>query len=50
MSVLRLIVPLDRAYDQGTEGYIFYILSIDYIERAIGLTLSCDDVPDLEHV
>ena len=50
MSVLWLIVPLDRASDGETEGYIFYNLSVDYIERGIDLTLSCDKVPDSEYV
>ena len=50
MSVLWLVVPLDRASDRGTEGYIFYNLSVDYIKCAIDLTLSCDKVPVLEYV
>ena len=50
MSAPRLLVLLDRADDRGTEGYIFDILSANYIERAIGLTLGCDEVPDLEYV
>jgi hypothetical protein len=47
MNVLWLVVLLDRAHDRGAEEYILDV-SVSYIERAIGLTLDCDEVPDLE--
>ena len=49
MSVLWLVVLLDRAYDQGTEGYMF-TCRCELHKHVIGRTLERDEVPDIESV
>ena len=49
MSILCLVILLDRAYDEGTEVPKSHV-GVSYIKRAIRRTLEREEVPDIGRV